>query len=506
MKRKLFNASIIALSALAMVGCTPKDDGSSMPSNNQSSEKPSETKEAKIAYQFTGNYTDDTLTSMGYNYFVLLNLYEDGKVLGSGYNQLSMDTSPYASNDGFSEKWYNGTWENKKNDEDISYIYIDVKYGKDAVDMQTGNKLTIKNGKYEAYAKKDGTMTFEIDVPFASGRTTDVTGSSNIKYQTLDDFIKGNEYKWTEPEYLGKFESKEDAYANLYIQDKGVAKFYKGIEDKGTKTYKYLANDTWSWSLASNVITFTKEGQKVADATIAADNKASFEYTYSFYGMDTKYKFNCLDTSKIKEENGVQPELIETIASFYGKNDSGEKTDDSLEVYDNNTAKVSAFNKMLNVNLNWSIKAADKIEFVDAVNSEKKYEATITDNKAELTFQDSMMGNSISVNFVCDDISKVLQTVSVQFKTSDGGATLDMSLDKKAVMKAFSGMLNVNFTWVYTKGTPSLVFTDAVDNSKTINATLEGNKATVNYSASLGGNEVELALVCEDISPITSLL
>lgn len=94
---------VMLVGAMAsMAACAPKEPGNDNPPEQGSEPK-------TIVYQLEGEYTDDTLKGYGFDYFYLLNLYSDNTITYSGYNQLGMDSSSYAENSAFYEKWGKGS-------------------------------------------------------------------------------------------------------------------------------------------------------------------------------------------------------------------------------------------------------------------------------------------------------------------------------------------------------------------------------------------------------------
>lgn len=234
----LTSLAILATSGLVSCGGSNNNDNNN-PDPNPKPETPT------IKYQFSGHYTDETLTGYGYDWYILLNLYSDGSVKGSGYNILSMDSSSYDKNTGFRENWYIGKWKDAVNEEDLSYIDLSVSYSSDAKNDMGGNTLT-GSFNYEIYEKSDKTMSFTIDVPVFSGRKQEITSSGTINYKTLDEFIQKNLYTWTEPESIAVFNNEEGSLSRIYVQNDGKALCYNGKVDPATKDEKYVISGTWS--------------------------------------------------------------------------------------------------------------------------------------------------------------------------------------------------------------------------------------------------------------------
>lgn len=494
LKKWLISGLAVAAAATMALGLAACNDDTKK-DEEEGGNKPPVTETAEISYQFTGHYTDSTLTGMGFDYYVVLNLMSDGSVAGSGYNSLTMDSSPYAENSGFAEKWYKGSWEDTVNEEGLDCIVLNVSYDTDAVNSMTGGQL-VGNFEYQLYKDSQGNIKFTLDVPFASGRQTEVTGSATVQYKTLDDFIQGNLYEFEEPEYIAMFQStaKSEASARLYCQDDGTALFYTSTQDPATKEEKYRLNSTWQWRCTDDSFTIIQSETDSIDATVSGTS-ATFAYTYSLMGYVTiNYELSCDDISVLADNGGVAPpaEEVTTIATF-------NSTDgDTLEVFSNGTAKAMAFGGQLPVNFTWKYSGGSLV-FTDAVNTEKVYTATISGNSATLVYTDTMMGMEIKITFTCDDISAITgagETSSDVVFTSADGSTLTVKADGTAQVSAYGGVLKTDFTWTYSGG--SLVFTDAEQPDKKYTATITGTSATVVYAESFA----TITFTCDDISAI----
>ena len=403
LKKCLFGALAVAMAAAAVCGLAACGDNNEDPDGPDTPDPGDET--VGISYQFTGHYTDSTLTGMGFDYYVILNLMDDGTVAGSGYNNLTMDSSPYADNAGFAEKWYKGSWEDTQNEEGLDCIELKVSYDTDAVNSMTGGQL-VGNFEYQLYKDSSGNIKFTLDVPFASGRQTEVTGSSSVKYETLDEFIQGNLYQFTEPEYLAVFqtaEGSEDA-ARLYCQDDGTALFYTATQDPATGEEKYRINSTWQWSCTGDKFTIIQSETSSIEAAVSG-NSASFEYEYSLMGYEpTVYNLSCNDISALAENGGIAPPAeVTTLATFVSEDGSS-----TVTVYSNGTATMSAYGGMLSPEFVWEYNGS-QITFTDAENSQKVHTAVISGSSATLTYNDTLAGNTIQIVLSCDDVSALIK-------------------------------------------------------------------------------------------------
>lgn len=473
--------AVVASMGLVSVACGGKND------------PPPPPKDAEISYQFTGHYTDDTLKSMGFDYYILLNLYDDGSVKGSGYNQLAMDSSAYAVNKAFSEKWYKGSWKDAKNDEDMDYIDLNVKYDTDAVNMQTGQQL-IGDFKYELYADAQGNIKFTVDVPFASGRKQEINGGKTVRYKTLDEFIQGNLYTWTAPENIAVFKSEEpNAVANIYCQANGDALFYTGTKDPAKNEYKYISAETWKWTQSGGTVSFKKGGDPIGSAAVT-DGKASFDYEKDSRYYKQSFKFSCADASELLKSSGAQEEEAQPVVTFTSEDNA------SLKVFEDNTAVLSAFGGMLKPEFTWAVDNGS-IVFTDKEDNSKKYTATVSGTAATVVYSDTLMGNPINITLTCADVSAILNAAPLAEFTATsqlGAGKIELFADKSA-KGSIGTMINLDWTWKVESG--KIVFTDKSDTTKTYDATITGNSASLEYAPSfLQGATV--AFSCADVSKL----
>lgn len=490
-KKFLCLTSLAILATSGLVSCGGSKDDNTDNNTNTNPETPT------IKYQFSGHYTDETLTGYGYDWYILLNLYTDGSVKGSGYNSLSMDSSSYEDNGGFREKWYVGKWKDAINEEDLNYIDLSVSYSSDAINDMGGNTLS-GSFTYEIYTKSDNSMSFTIDVPVFSGRKQEISGSTTINYKDFDEFIQKNLYTWTEPESIAIFNNSEGSLARLYVQDEGKALCYTGKVDPATKEAKYVISGTWSWKKDGDKLIFN-DGT-VDHEVVIEGKKGTIEYEQSLMGHTIKYKYVCEDITPILEAEGSQEETAKELVKFLTEDNSS-----SITLFDDHSAKMTAFGGALNVNYTWALDG-DLLTLVDNVDSSKKLEATIVDNKAQINYSASLGGNPIDLQFICNDLSKLTEFVESEIKTlavfesTDKTATLTVLSNGKANLVAYGGKLKPIFNWKYENN--KLTFIDASDSSKTMEAVIEGKSAKVTYNDNLGGNAISIEFSCSDISNI----
>ena len=385
--------AVAATMAAGLAACSDdveKDDGEN---------KPPVTGTTEIEWQFTGHHTDETLTGYCFDYYILLNLFNDGSVAGSGYNQLSMDSSAYDKNSGFYEKWWTGSWEETKNSEGLDCIKLNVRYDEDAKNIMGGGFATSRF-EYELYPTSEGTITFTLDCPIFSGRQQQVTGSKTVKYSDLNAFIQGNLCVFEEPEYAVMFDSASDRVpGRLYLQEDGTALFYVGNVDPATNQAKYVISQTWSWTYDGGKLVIKTGATSQIEATING-TKATIKYDRNAMGNTISYTMECADISALEDLTPDQPAAPETILTFKGEKGG------SLVLYSDNTGVMNS-QGVHSMKITWEYK--DGKLTVTEIDNGKKHEAVIEGKKATVTYTASYGTYDLSDTFVCNDISAIIK-------------------------------------------------------------------------------------------------
>lgn len=315
--KKLLVPFLAACTAVTMAAGLAACNTEGNPNNDKDKDKDQNTTQTTVTYQFTGEYTNATLSGYGFDYYVLLNLNSDGKVTGSGYNCLSMDNRTAAENSGFAEKWFKGSWESTKNEEDQDCVKITAIYDVDAKNGMTGANLT-NTSTYYVVKKSDGTLSnFKLQSPIFSGTNEYMTDMKQNKtpYANADAFIQANLYNWTAPTgYEAVFETTSDSAmtGKIYLMPDGNADLYSGKQVPGGTEYKFMKGESWKWSYADGVL---KIGEYTATVT---ETTATLEYTKDAMGNLMSYKYACADISKLTEGSAPAPVPVATLTAAEG--------------------------------------------------------------------------------------------------------------------------------------------------------------------------------------------
>ena len=488
-KKWLIGGLAVAAAATMALGVAACSDGGN--DDDEDRKNPPE-EAAEIVWQFTGHYTDETLTGFGFDYYIMLNLFDDGTVAGSGYNQLSMDSSDYAENKGFSEKWWTGSWEETKNSEGLDCINLSVRYDEDAENIMGGG-FAESRFEYELYPTAENTITFTLDCPIFSGREQQVTGSKTVKYKDFNSFIQGNLYVFEEPEYVVMFDAAADSMpGRIYVQEDGIALFYVGNVDPATNQAKYVISQTWSYTYNDGKLTFKTSETSSVDATIEG-TKATVEYERNATVNKIPYTLECADISALEDITPDQPAAPETILTFTGEKGG------SLVLYSDNTGVMNS-QGVHSMNITWEYKDG-KLTVTETDNG-TKHEAVIEGKKATVTYTASYGTYDLSDTFVCNDISAITSTPAapetILTFTGEKGGSLVLYSDNTGVMNS-QGVHSMNITWEYKDGKLTVTETD---NGTKHEAVIEGKKATVTYTASYGTYDLSDTFTCADISAL----
>lgn len=460
-------AVVASVGALVACGTTPEKE-------------PQKDTTPQIAYQFTGEFTNDTLRGFGFDYYVMLNLYDNNKVAGSGYNCLSLDTRTASENTGFSEKWFRGTWEVTKDEEDQDCIKLTAIYDADAKNGMTGGALT-NTSTYYLY-KKSGSQdlsNFKLQSPIFSGTTEYMTEMSQNKtpYKTADDFIKASAFKQSLPtEYQAVFETtaQSDVVGKIYIMSDGKAEVYSGKKGPGSNEYMYIKGETWEWSYSAGklVVTSTSNNTKTPYEATVTGTTATLDFSVNLMGNVMNYKYACADISKLSETGGETPAEPTVLATFNGTNGA------TLTVYENNTAKASFFGGQMNINFTWAL-SDGVLTLTDAVTTTKVYTSVTAGGSTTVAIKDGYADDTFTL-----DLSKLTPAAPTVVATlsADDGKTVKFYNDGTA--KVDTGIPQLSPTWRWTKSGNTVTFKNA-DNDEApsgLTFTVEGNNATLIYA------------------------
>ncbi len=332
-----------------------------------------------------------------------------------------------------------------------------------------------------------------------------VTQTAEIEYQftgSYDELI-GNGFDFY---FLGNMMSD------------GTGTIYHAQWFNGDITYTEIELEWNTETDRDGLTTFTASTQSASagfkDVSIyaEADGSIKWQYTFQFMGGYSrtidfigtkKIEYNTVDAWKqfVEKNAGSSgsetPEVPEKEAIVTFSDGEG----NSIEFYADNTAKIIAYGGAINFEYTWAL--SDGVITLTSVSDPSEViTSTTADGVTTIVYAASLGGNQVNLTFTCSDIS-ALEGVAekVAIVTFEGGAgnSIEFYSDGTAVLSAYSGAMNFDYTWTIADGVITMA---SVDNpSEKITSTTAEGVTTIVYTASfLGGNS--LTFTCNDISAL----
>lgn len=332
-----------------------------------------------------------------------------------------------------------------------------------------------------------------------------VTQTAEIEYQftgSYDELI-GNGFDFY---FLGNMMSD------------GTGTIYHAQWFNGDITYTEIELEWNTETDRDGLTTFTASTQSASagfkDVSIyaEADGSIKWQYTFQFMGGYSrtidfigtkKIEYDTVDEWKafVEEDAGTsgsdKPETPEKEAIVTFSDGEG----NSIEFYADNTAKIIAYGGAINFEYTWAL--SDGVITLTSVSDPSEViTSTTADGVTTIVYAASLGGNQVNLTFTCSDIS-ALEGVAekVAIVTFEGGAgnSIEFYSDGTAVLSAYSGAMNFDYTWTIADGVITMA---SVDNpSEKITSTTAEGVTTIVYTASfLGGNS--LTFTCNDISAL----
>lgn len=332
-----------------------------------------------------------------------------------------------------------------------------------------------------------------------------VTQTAEIEYQftgSYDELI-GNGFDFY---FLGNMMSD------------GTGTIYHAQWFNGDITYTEIELEWNTETDRDGLTTFTASTQSASagfkDVSIyaEADGSIKWQYTFQFMGGYSR-TIDFIGTKKIEYDT------VDEWKQFVEKNagSSGSETPEvpekeaivtfsdgegnSIEFYADNTAKIIAYGGAINFEYTWAL--SDGVITLTSVSDPSEViTSTTADGVTTIVYAASLGGNQVNLTFTCSDIS-ALEGVAekVAIVTFEGGAgnSIEFYSDGTAVLSAYSGAMNFDYTWTIADGVITMT---SVDNpSEKITSTTAEGVTTIVYTASfLGGNS--LTFTCNDISAL----
>ena len=332
-----------------------------------------------------------------------------------------------------------------------------------------------------------------------------VTQTAEIEYQftgSYDELI-GNGFDFY---FLGNMMSD------------GTGTIYHAQWFNGDITYTEIELEWNTETDRDGLTTFTASTQSASagfkDVSIyaEADGSIKWQYTFQFMGGYSRTidfvgtenpEYDSVDEWKafVEENAGAsgtdtpeEPEK-EAILTFAG----GEGN--SIEFYADKTAKIIAYGGAIDFEYTWAL--SDGVITLTSVSDPSEViTSTTADGVTTIVYAASLGGNQVTLTFTCSDISAlegVAEKVAIVTFEGDAGNSIEFYSDGTAVLSAYSGAMNFDYTWTIADGVITMT---SVDNpSEKITSTTAEGVTTIVYTASfLGGKS--LTFTCNDISAL----
>ena len=325
-----------------------------------------------------------------------------------------------------------------------------------------------------------------------------------------------------EYQFTGSYDELIDNGFDFYflgnMMSDGTGTIYHAQWFNGDITYTEIELEWNTETDRDGLTTFTASTQSASagfkDVSIyaEADGSIKWQYTFQFMGGYSrtidfigtkKIEYDTVDEWKafVEEDAGTSgsdtPETPEKEAIVTFAGDDG----NSIEFYADNTAKIIAYGGAINFEYTWAL--SDGVITLTSVSDPSEViTSTTADGVTTIVYAASLGGNQVNLTFTCSDIS-ALEGVAekVAIVTFEGGAgnSIEFYSDGTAVLSAYNGAMNFDYTWTIADGVITMT---SVDNpSEKITSTTAEGVTTIVYTASfLGGNS--LTFTCNDISAL----
>lgn len=325
-----------------------------------------------------------------------------------------------------------------------------------------------------------------------------------------------------EYQFTGSYDELIDNGFDFYflgnMMSDGTGTIYHAQWFNGDITYTEIELEWNTETDRDGLTTFTASTQSASagfkDVSIyaEADGSIKWQYTFQFMGGYSrtidfigtkKIEYNTVDAWKqfVEKNAGSSgsetPEVPEKEAIVTFSDGEG----NSIEFYADNTAKIIAYGGAINFEYTWAL--SDGVITLTSVSDPSEViTSTTADGVTTIVYAASLGGNQVNLTFTCSDIS-ALEGVAekVAIVTFEGGAgnSIEFYSDGTAVLSAYNGAMNFDYTWTIADGVITMT---SVDNpSEKITSTTAEGVTTIVYTASfLGGNS--LTFTCNDISAL----
>lgn len=326
-------------------------------------------------------------------------------------------------------------------------------------------------------------------------------------------------YNRTVDHGLYELSGEYEVLMNLTSDGNGAVNFYF-IGNGGREDNSWYQNLTWTTETDRDGLTLLtiKDGiNPSGDYEIYQETDGTFELGnyYMPLGKGSTYhrEPNLVGTSTVtyttvdawkaaiktkyenmEDETGGEEEK-QAIVTFKTADEK-----DSVELYDDNTAKISAFEGKVKFDYTWAVDNG-VITLTSKDKPDEKIVSTSEGGVVTLVYTGNLGGNDINLTFTCSDIGALIATPAiVTFETAEKDASVEFYADKTAKIIAFGGKVKFDYTWTISGDVISLQSVAAPDEAPIVSTSANG-VTTLVYTATFAGNKV-LTFTCNDISAL----
>ncbi len=268
-----------------------------------------------------------------------------------------------------------------------------------------------------------------------------------------------------------KVETDRDGLTQLTLDDK-IEEPFEVYLDEETNTFELEYTFAFAGSYHRNVV-----------LTVSSEIKYNTTAAFITAANERRAQLG-------EEEPDPTPEKT-AIVTFNGGNGN------SIEFYEDKTAKLSAFNGQMNFDYTWVLDG-DVITMTSVNNPSEKMTSTKEGDTVKFVYSAAFLQGQ-SITFTCNDISALKgKTELVTFNGGDGNSIVFYS-DKTAKLSAYGGKMNFDYTWTISDDV--ITMTSVNNPSETMTSAREGDTVKFVYSAAfLQGNSI--TFTCNDISAL----
>ena len=320
---------------------------------------------------------------------------------------------------------------------------------------------TVDHGLYESFGE------FEILMNLMSD------GNGEVNFYFIGSGIKADE-EWS-VSLTWKTETDRDGLTLMTIKD--------GISPAGK--YEIYQESDGTFEISNYYMPLGKGSTYHREPTLIGSSVITYA-TVDDWRAEVKTKYE-----NMKDEGGE--ELKQAILTLYTEDKA-----DSIEFYEDGTAKISAFSGKIKFDYTWTLDG-ETITLTSKDKPDEKIVSTSENGVTSLVYSGNLGGNEVNLTYTGSDISALSPKAIVTFAADNGTDKVEFYADKTALLIAFGGRVKFQYTWEVNGETITLTSKDKPDEK--IVSTSKDGITTLSYTATFAGGQV-LVFNCADISAL----